>query len=478
MLDVQSILRPYNPWFEDQNHSFGSLPGFHRPIFDQLYEDIEKLPQILSITGPRRIGKSTLLRQLIRKLISQKIPPSHIVYYSFDDPALLSRGVDVNDVIDWMMKKAMKQKETGPTYLFLDEIQRLERWELYLKKFYDLSYPVRIVVSGSASSPIFKKSRESLMGRIKETHLLPFSFREYALLRSANDVFLSGIIETAAHCGKQIQARLVEDPAADLSRALWVNPTPALQVKLDSLLVKYMDEGGFPEVWTLPDRTAKQDYLFDNQVKKVIYEDLILATELRKPELLKQFYISLLEAPGREVNTQKIASATGIRSSQIEKYLPLLEMTDLVYRVPKFRSGKLQVRRGLVKFYLVDLALRNAVLRLGENLAIDPGILGLYAENLVFLLLRRVRGFVQIDYYRDQKSEIDFIAHVGPRRYLAIEVKYQNLISNRDEAGLRHFSSKYPARSTCYLVTKKWSDFNPGHDIRLIPLPMFLLHFD
>ncbi len=478
MLDIQSILRPYNPWAEGEPHSFASLPKFHRPVFDQLFQDLENLPQILSITGPRRIGKSTLLRQLIRKLVEQNISPSHIIYYSFDDPALLSRGVDVNDVIDWMMKTALHQKESGKTYLFLDEIQRLERWELYLKKYYDLSYPVRIVVSGSASSPIFKKSRESLMGRIKETHLLPFSFCEYALLHSASDAALHGVVQTAAHTGKQIQAKLVEDPSADFSRALWIRPTPSLQSKLDTLLVKYMDEGGFPEVWRLPDRTAKQDYLFDNQVKKVIYEDLILAAELRKPELLKQFYISLLEAPGREVNTQKIASTTGIRSSQIEKYLPLLEMTDLVYRVPKFRSGKLQVRRGLVKFYLVDLALRNAVLRLGDNFDLDTATLGLYAENLIFLLLRKVRGFVQVDYYRDQKSEIDFIAHIGPRRYLAVEVKYQNSISNHDLTGLQHFSSRYPGKSTCYLITKNWNDFEPGAGIRMIPLPMFLLQFD
>lgn len=79
----------------------------------------------------------------------------------------------------------MKERSGHPglTYLFLDEIQRLDRWELYIKKYYDLKYPVRFVLSGSASSPIFKKSRESLLGRVKDYHLPPFSFREFLLCR-------------------------------------------------------------------------------------------------------------------------------------------------------------------------------------------------------------------------------------------------------------------------------------------------------
>lgn len=68
---------------------------------------------------------------------------------------------------------------TGHWYFFLDEIQRLPKWELHLKKHYDLKYPIRFVVSGSASSPIFRSSQESLLGRVKDRHLLPFGFREY-----------------------------------------------------------------------------------------------------------------------------------------------------------------------------------------------------------------------------------------------------------------------------------------------------------
>lgn len=478
MLDLQSILRPYNPWWNELAKSFINLPTFHRPIFGVLAEELKTVPQILAITGPRRIGKSTLLYQLLQKLIAEGISPQHLIYYSFDDPALIARRVKVDEVIDKAMKLVLKQKDSGPTYLFLDEIQRLERWELYLKKYYDLQYPIKVVISGSASSPIFKKSRESLLGRVKDFHLLPFSFREYVLYSLQHNLSLLDEVKNIYELGKTAQGMFTEDPSIITKEVQLTTPSETLCRTLDELLKQYFLEGGFPEVWTLPSWTAKQEYLYDNQVKKVIYEDLILAAEFRKPELLKRFYISLLEIPGREISVQTVVKESEVAASQIEKYLPLLEMTDLVYRISKFRTKALRVRKGLMKFYLVDLALRNAVLRLNETLLSDDTTLGLYAENLVFLALKKWRGTIQMDYYRDRHEEVDFIVHCGPHRYLPVEVKYRNEIKAGDYNGLRKFVLKFKHTTQPIMVTKSWNDFGKKKDVFLLPLPMFLLLFD
>lgn len=478
MLDLQAILGPYNPWWIDSRSGFESIPTFHRPTFYQLCEELRTVPQILSITGPRRIGKSTLLYQLIRNLLAEGIPAHHLIYYSFDDPALIATKVKVDDLIDMLMKRVLKHKEQGPTYLFLDEIQKLDRWELYLKKYYDLKYPMKVFISGSASSPIFKKSRESLLGRVKDLHLLPFSFREYALYSlQQNEQYLAEV--NALHeVGKMAQGMFTEDPGITTNKVRLEMPKEPLQRELDKLLQRYFLEGGFPEVWALPSWIAKQEYLYDNQVKKVIYEDLILAAEFRKPELLKRFYISLLEMPGREINVQAVAKETNVSALQIEKYLPLLEMTDLVYRISKFRPGPLRVRKGLMKFYLVDLALRNAVLRLTESLLSDDTTLGLYAENLVFLALKKWKGTIQMDYYRERHGEVDFIVHVGPHRFLPVEVKFRNEIKRADFDGVQKFRSKFTQTTQPIIVTKKWSDFGQRENLFLLPLPMFLLLFD
>lgn len=454
------------------------VPSFHRPLFDSLREDLDRIPQILSITGPRRVGKTTLLHQVISALLKKGIEPTGITYYSFDDPALSRRGINGGELLDSLMQGDRQIRPPSGGYFFLDEIQRLDRWELHLKKYYDLKFPARIIISGSASSPIFKKSRESLLGRVKDYHLLPFSFREYLSFQWKDRPEALQEIERLHASGRQIQGMLTGDPRMKVPRVALELPKPEFRTPIRDMLDRYFLEGGFPEVWSLPDWVAKQDYLFDNQVKKVIYEDLVLAAEFRKPELLKRFYISLLETPGREISIQSVAGETGTSAQQIEKYLPLLEMTDLVYHIEKFRKSPLRVRKGRMKFYLVDLALRNAVLRLTETLLQDETTLGLYAENLVFLALKKWRGAIQMDYYRDREGEVDFVVHVGPRIYLPIEVKYRETIRAEDTKPLTRFAGRYSSAARPILVTKLWEDFGWRDDVLFIPLPLFLLMFD
>lgn len=476
--EILDMLSPYNPWWTGQGVEPLGVPQFHRPLFYTLMEDLDRIPQILSITGPRRIGKTTLLYQLIDELLKKGVEPQHITYYSFDDPALIRRGMDGGKLLDSVMRHHAGSQPHPPVFLFLDEIQRLDRWELHLKKYYDLKFPVRIVISGSASSPIFKKSRESLLGRVKDYHLLPFSFREFLLFLWNDQPDMVREIERLHEFGRATQGIFTGDPLRldirgfDLSSAKRI-PWDSVQDALN----RYFLEGGFPEVWNLPDWVAKQDYLYDNQVKKVIYEDLVLAAEFRKPELLKRFYISLLETPGREVSIQAVAGETKTSAQQIEKYLPLLEMTDLVYHIDKFRKSPLRVRKGKMKFYLVDLALRNAVMRLTETLLHDEAALGLYAENLVFLAMKKWRGTIQMDYYRDRDGEVDFVVHAGPKNYLPIEVKYRNTIQAEDVKSLKNFGKRYSA-SGAILVTKWQKYYGLKDEIMTIPLHLFLLMFD
>jgi hypothetical protein len=431
---------------------------------------------MLSITGPRRIGKSTLLFQLIQQLIKEGVEPNQIIYYSFDDPALYTQKIEIDEFINYIMRFAATQNRKGPKYLFFDEIQKLERWELYLKKYYDLKYPIKVVISGSASSPIFKKSRESLLGRIKDYHLLPFSFREYALFKLKAESHLIEKINDINNFGKIFEDLICEAPfIEDFDKNIKIDTE--FEKSIYKLLDSFFLEGGFPEVWAMPSWAAKQEYLYDNQIKKVIYEDLVLAAEFRKPELLKQFYLSLLEMPGREVNIQDISKETEVKSSQIDKYLPLLEMTDLIYHISKFRKGSLRVRKGLMKFYLVDLALRNAVMRLNESLLNDYDTLGFYAENLVFLALKKWTGVLQIDYYRERNDEVDFIVHTAPNRFLPVEVKYRNKIDEGDCKGINKFMGKYKNNKLSILVTK-YRTKSTSNNIITIPLSYFLLIFD
>jgi predicted AAA+ superfamily ATPase len=474
------LIEPYSPWLTSLFKASWQedVPQFRRPVFGQLLQDLHASKQILSITGPRRVGKSTLLQQLIVHLMERdKVAPSRVWYFSMDDPAMFRPGAIPGDQVIEDMVMSLAAYGTEKSFLFLDEIQRADRWELSLKKCYDLKYPVRIVISGSASSPIFKKSRESLLGRVTDYHVLPFSFREFLLYQLGNDTLVDEV-KSLRKLGGRIMALLTRGGRGG-GDSITLPVIPELSIELraraEKELERYLVDGGFPEVWAMPSQAKKIEYLFDNQVKKVIYEDLTLATEFRKPEELKTFYISLLERPGAEVNLEKMAREVGINVQQIKKYLPLLEMTDLIRHAEKFRGSARRLRHGNRKFYLVDIALRNAVLRIRKELLHDEDILGLYAENLVFNALKKQKGILQVDYYREGAKEVDFVSHVRPQKFWPIEVGYRSSINDKDLNGIRDFCKKYACLAPM-VVTK--SELRRDSELTCLPLVMFLLLFD
>jgi predicted AAA+ superfamily ATPase len=424
------FLNTYNPWWNDGEAAFAGLPEFHRDVFDALYADIQRLPQMILVTGPRRVGKSTLLKQCIRKLIQEKgaEQAQRIVYFTMDDPALLLPHVDMDRFFEDLVAEYAKRSKDGAVYLFLDEIQKFPRWELYLKKHYDLKTPVRFVVSGSASAPIFRKSRESLLGRIHDYQVLPFSFREFLCYHLFSDGTV--ISKRLRKIGNDM--RLNRTPMETVSSLRDLQFFANEGNPVTSELSSFLFEGGFPEVWALPDILAKQEYLYQNQIERVIFEDLLIAAEFRKPEMLRRFYIGLLAEPGRETNVTKLSKDIGITASTITTYFPLLEATDLVWRLHKYTGSKATAKAGNFKSYLVDLAVRNAVLKLTpERLLADEQVLGLYAENIVANHLRRWPGLVELAYFRERNNELDFIVDLGATR-IGIEVKYRATLNDRE----------------------------------------------
>ena len=469
------ILHAYNLWWGEPAQAFAGLPEFRRDVFDDLYADVKQLPQMVSVTGPRRVGKSTLLQQCIQQLINDAADPEmqakRIVYFSMQDPGLEIPGFNQDKFFNDLVAAAVAASKGGATYLFLDEIQRFPRWELYLKKFYDLKTPVRFVVSGSGSAPIFKKSRESLLGRIKDFHVLPFGFREWSSVAWSAKLRLTAPDEAALGeinefnnavlvANKKLKAVGERLRQPDRSTAVVVehlsrasNMIITTITELETRVEDFLFEGGFPEVWNLPTLLAKQEYLYQNQVERVIFEDLLVAAEFRKPEMLRRFYLGLLKDPGRESNLTQISSEIGLARSTIETYFPLLEATDLVWRLHKHTSTKSTPKAGNFKTYLVDLAVRNAVMKLSqEQMVADPTLMGAYAENVVANHLRRWPGLVELGYWRRNNDEIDFIVDLGSTR-IAVEVKYRNEVQDKDVLKAARLAQAHGCEA-CIMVTK------------------------
>ena len=447
------------------------MPDYQRPVVREVLSDIEELSQIISITGPRRVGKTTALRQVICYLLDKlDIAPAHILYFSFDDPEVYG-SEDLQRVIFDKLIERMKVDFGDRTlrYFFLDEIQRLPKWELYLKRYYDLKFPVRFIISGSASSAIFRQSQESLLGRIKDRHLLPFSFREYCFYRLRRHPKFASIV--GEYFG--LRQSLMEGNWHDI-----VGSIKQLELELTNFegeirdaIVSYCREGGFPEVWSLADPVRKIEYLMEQQVRKVLYEDLMALTQYRKPENVLRFFVYLLAHPGVEINMSTLAKHIGVERRIVEENLPRLIMTDLIIRIQKFSHQPLRVRQGNIKCYPVDLALRNAVLKTWADYTRDQVMMGMYAENLVAHELCKWPEAIEIAYYREKKNEVDFVITYGGNRYLPVEVKHRK--SDDRSTGLKHFMKKYKLDFGVVITRGRECRFTEG--ILYLPLRYFLL---
>lgn len=475
MIDTNTLdrlLRPYNPWWMDnQEISWKTqLPAYRRPIVNEIIADINEISQIISITGPRRVGKTTALHHVISELIDNGVLSNQILYFSFDDPEVFGSKEIQRIIFDRIVNYVSSRLTKGSkAYLFLDEIQRLPRWELHLKKSYDLKLPIRFIVSGSASSPIFRKSQESLLGRIKDRHLLPFSFKEYCLYSFRDAPEFALIIKKY----QGLRTVILDSDVDGIFRLIYEaneDFRPFID-KINDAVITYCREGGFPEVWSLKDPIRKIEYLIEQQVRKVLYEDLMMLTSYRKPENVLRFLVYLLAHPGQEINMSKVAKELGVPRNIIEENLPRLFVTDLVFRIKKFTHQPLKVRQGNIKCYPIDLALRNAVLKTWDDFTSNPVMMGLYAENLVAINLNKWSEAIEISYYREKKNEVDFIVTFGGDKFLPIEVKHRK--ESQVNAGLARFMKKY--QLDMGIVITRERDVRMEANILFIPLLYFLL---
>lgn len=470
--DLVTLLAPYNPWWAEPHGIWReSLPEYQRPVVNELLGDLAELPQMISITGPRRVGKTTALKQLIRRLLDREgTEPGRILYFSFDDPEVYGSADLQRTIFEQLVAHVgARPGGAGRWYFFLDEIQRLPKWELHLKKHYDLKYPIRFVVSGSASSPIFRSSQESLLGRVKDRHLLPFSFREYCLYHLRAKPAFAETLERY----RDLRRLLMDENGVEAARLMneLHRALAPFDADISRAVVEYCREGGFPEVWGLADPVRKMEYLMEQQVRKVLYEDLMALTQYRKPENVLRFFVYLLAHPGVEINMSTVARDAGVERRVVDENLPRLEMTDLIIRIRKFSHKPLRVRQGNIKCYPVDLALRNAVLKTWNDFTQDSTMMGLYAENLVAHELKKWPEAIELTYYREKAQEVDFVVTHGGARHLPLEVKHR--AAAVAVSGLRHFLKKY--RLDFGVVITRERECRSEGNILFLPLRYFLL---
>ena len=231
---------------------------------------------------------------------------------------------------------------------------------------------------------------------------------------------------------------------------------------LRPLMGHYLLAGGFPELARLADIPEGQRLLREDVVERVLKRDMGSLHGVRKLEHLERLFIYLCLHTGGQFSPEACARDLQSNRGTVISHLEALEAANLIYRLPPYRPGGKRVLRARDKVYLVDAAMRNAVLMRGMEVLDDPGECGLMMETAVY---RHIHAAYYsetpvLGYWRDPKTghEVDIVMGLlGKVR--CIEVKYRSRAGVDPKGGLAAFLAREPDTVSAYQITREDEDF-------------------
>lgn len=495
--EVYSILlRTYNRWWETGKND--ETPPYRRADFFPLWEKLKgDLPIIL--VGARQVGKTTLMNQLIQRLLAEGAPKENILYVDLGNYALNNNCDDplldtVRIYQQYVLKKDFNDVEK--VYLFFDEIQKRKGWNEFAKDVYGAyKGKVRIVLTGSSSLSILQTSEETLAGRYEKQAVVPLKFSE--AFRFKRFVSASKIKDTDSILSEvELQNKNLRFISNDLRKSLEESirgKTPemffekakqatiqltTLRPELIGFFNEYLIKGGYPEIVATPE-IDKCDRILQTYLSDIIAKDFL--GNLRKPESLEILLYILAHNTGRKIDVKRICESARIEKPTYYSYISALKKVCLIYSLERLPTSLYGKDGGIPKIYLNDVGLRNSLVR-KMNPAILTENIGELVETVICDHLLRLSfrwsNYVEpeVYYWTDKKGkETDFVIktqNLGPL-YLPIESKYSDNPDNLK--GIISFLEEEKNDAPFGIVlTKDVLKYNERSRLLFIPVVTFL----
>lgn len=380
-----------------------------------------KSPQAQVVIGVRRSGKSTLCFQALESADVK------YAYADFDDERL--QGIDagqLNELLE-VLYKIYGDFE----YLFLDEIQDVDGWHLFVNRM--LRKKMHVVITGSNAKLLSSELATHLAGRAKEINLYPFSFAEYCAMKG---------IDTERQSTK----------AEGIRRAAFD---------------EYMRHGGFPELLSISDKRAYVSALVDNILKGDIEQRYNISYKAAFEQLAQH----LLNVSPTSIVTTDLADTFHIKSEHtVKNYLAYLRQAFILIGIRKY-TAKSKVRVTQEKVYAVDVALMNqrADAFAGDNLGWR-----LKTVVLLHLMKRCKQNGWDLYYLKERSGECDFIVCSGKTVMQAIQVSYDTAAEKtrkREINGLLLANRQTQCEDLLLLTDHEYGDMvKDGHRITIRPV--------
>lgn len=356
-------------------------------------EKFFKSDEILLFTGSRQAGKTTILRQLQKKIAEKE---KNIFFLNLEDLEYL----DLLNKTPKNIFKVFPINLKSRNYVFIDEVQYLKNPSNFLKYLFDeYKGKIKIIASGSSAFYLNKKFKDSLAGRKKIFYVPTLNFREF--LRFKNE--------------------------SDLEKKNFSGLSISEAEKISVYYREFMVYGGYPLVVLADSEQAKEDALREiafSYIKKDIYE-----ANIRQEEVFYKLFKILASQIGGLINSSELSNTLGVSKTSVDNYLYVMRKSFHIALLAPFYKNTRKELTKMPKIYFNDLGLRNFFsndLRIFE----DRDDKGALLENAVFKQLYEFYERDQLKFWRTvSKNEVDFIvnekealeAKVNPRSFKALK---------------------------------------------------------
>lgn len=426
---IFEILNDWNYW----NYK---IPKYYsRNVYENLITEYDFTDEITIIKGIRRSGKSTLLVNHIKNLMSKGVKKEEILFVNFEDPRF---GEELtSEILDKILETYKEYiNNDSPPYIFLDEIQNVSYWEKWVRTIYELKKAKKVYVTGSSSKLLSKEFGTSLSGRFLDLEVSTLSFKEFL---SFNEEKIPNNKEIITN-----------------------------KIKYKKYFNRYLEIGGFPKIILSEDNLRKKEIII--YYETIILKDIVARYNLKNYDNVKKVATYLISNIAKPMNLNNIKTSLNISYELVDKYFEYLKDTYLVYELNKFDYSLKKQYSSSKKVYSSDISFINNI---GFKFSED---LGRALENIVFLELKR--NYDEI-YYHQNNQECDFIIKEELKITQAIQVT-DNLndekTRKREIDGLMEAMKTYNLKEGLILTKDEEKDFEQdGFKIKVKPIWKWLL---
>ena len=358
--------------------------------------------KVLLLIGPRQVGKTTLLKNILTSVSTEK----KVQFWNCDES-------DVRQFLSEANSAKLKSFVGNSDFIVIDEAQRVKDIGLTIKLLHDSFPNVQLAVTGSSSLDLSNSINEPLTGRKFEYNLFPFSTNEL------------------------------------------VNHTSMLEEM--RLLKNRLVYGFYPDVVNNP---GEEKEILTNIVNSYLYKDVFEFQDIRKSSVIEKLVQALALQVGSEVSFNELGNLLGIDTVTVQRYVDLLEKAYVIFHIRSFSRNVRNELKKSIKIYFYDNGVRNSVISNFSPVELRSDIGALW-EN--FLISERIKNNAyhnkNAKYYfwrTTQKQEIDFIEEVDQNLF-AYEFKYNPKKAN-SKCPLT-FSNNYPNVPFDVITSENYMDF-------------------